>query len=61
MAQQKKKKKKRSKITTECRCEVCVCVFQTKRAVLHKTHYVELMLVVDNDRVSQTEYLFVLS
>lgn len=22
-----------------------------KRAVLHKTHYVELLLVVDNDRV----------
>uniref|UniRef100_A0A3Q2QE08 ADAM metallopeptidase domain 9a n=1 Tax=Fundulus heteroclitus TaxID=8078 RepID=A0A3Q2QE08_FUNHE len=25
-------------------------VFQVKRAVLHKTHYVELLLVVDNDR-----------
>lgn len=28
--------------------------FQVKRAVLHKTHYVELLLVVDNDRVRHT-------
>lgn len=28
-------------------------VFQMKRAVLHQTHYVELLLVVDNDRVNK--------
>lgn len=28
-------------------------VFQIKRAVLHQTHYVELLLVVDNDRVNK--------
>lgn len=27
-------------------------VFQMKRAVLHQTHYVELLLVVDNERVN---------
>uniref|UniRef100_A0A671UP21 ADAM metallopeptidase domain 9a n=1 Tax=Sparus aurata TaxID=8175 RepID=A0A671UP21_SPAAU len=27
-----------------------LCLFQMKRAVLHLTHYVELLLVVDNDR-----------
>uniref|UniRef100_A0AAX7T6H3 ADAM metallopeptidase domain 9 n=1 Tax=Astatotilapia calliptera TaxID=8154 RepID=A0AAX7T6H3_ASTCA len=30
--------------------EVTVFLFQVRRAVLHKTHYVELLLVVDNER-----------
>lgn len=34
-----------------------------KRAVLHQTHYVELLLVVDNDRVNKhtaTKLVYVL-
>uniref|UniRef100_A0A4W4FJ01 ADAM metallopeptidase domain 9 n=1 Tax=Electrophorus electricus TaxID=8005 RepID=A0A4W4FJ01_ELEEL len=37
----------------ECVC-VCVCHLQKKRAVLHQTHYVELLFVVDSDRFDFT-------
>lgn len=32
-------------------------ILQMKRAILHQTHYVELLLVVDNDRVRHTDTL----
>lgn len=36
-------------------------LFQRKRAVLHKTHYVELLLVVDNLRVRARDDVKVIS
>ncbi len=38
---------------TQLKIKLNVCLSkQKKRAVLHQTHYVELLMVVDNERVS---------
>lgn len=44
--------------TAENKTKFFVCLFkQNKRAVLHQTHYVELLVVVDNERVSHVNLI----